>query len=336
MKKETYNTLREQVKREGLLKQNTALSLAVIVMELGLFIALFSLLIQVEFLSLAYFGLVAILGISMFRNFALLHDAGHRALFRSERANDLAGYLLSPLCMLPYTEWRTLHLLHHKWVGVIDKDPTQKGLLSLPEYKTLKRGAFRLVWWLCLPIPSIQMITKVFWFEPFRNYARGEKYKAAQGIVSMFICLLPHILFVLWLGMAPYLMFAVPVIIMFFFWFEFINFTHHSGIFPYTSETHPNPIPLHEQDAVSRTSAFSKWVSIALAYNFNFHTEHHYFPRVPWHNLPRVYELVKETNCLADYNDVPFLAFSAKLRTSDPIKIYIRSIEQLGVKPHET
>ncbi|RBW48914.1 fatty acid desaturase family protein [Marinobacter sp. F3R11] len=325
MNKATYSTLRDRVRSEGLFKKNNYFSAAVVFIELSIMLALVSWLLSTEPMSISYFLAIVFIGVSAFRCFALLHECGHRAMFTSQRANTLVGYLMSPFCLIPYACWRDLHLQHHRWVGVIDKDPTQAGLIKLKEASFIKRQAFRWVWWLCIPIPSIQLIFSVFWLHPFRLMASGSK-EAPEALLALIVCVLPHALLILFIGPWTYMVFILPAMLFYFFWFETVNFTHHSGLFPYTSDNHPNPIPLYEQDQVSRTSAFSKWISITLAYNFNFHTEHHYFPTVPWHNLPRVYELVQETNDLSDYHDVPFLGFSAKLRTSDPVSLYIDSL----------
>lgn len=335
MKQSTYTALRNQVVSEGLLKKNNLLSLGVLLFEIILILSLVAFLISSEPLTWRYFIALALLGISAFRCFALLHDAGHRAMFDKTNHNTIAGFLMSMFCLVPYTPWRDLHLQHHRWVGVIDKDPTQVGLLKLREASFMKRQAFRWVWWLCIPIPSIQLIFSVFWMHPVRLFLiKNPAWKKAAG--SLLVCVIPHIALVAWLGVYQYAIYILPAIVVYFFWFETVNFTHHSGLFPYTSETHPEPIALREQDKVSRSSTFLPAVSTGLAYNFNFHTEHHYFPTVPWHHLPRVNQLVRETKDTEDYQDVSFLGFSAKLRTTDPVKLYIDSINNMKKAPHET
>ncbi|WP_160153586.1 fatty acid desaturase [Microbulbifer sp. ALW1] len=329
MKINTYSKLREELHRRGLFTQNSSLSAALLVMEPAICAGSIYFLCRSEILSVSYLFWLAVAGISMFRCFSLLHECGHRAMFRSQRSNTLAGYFLSAFCLVPFTPWRELHLQHHKWVGVIDRDPTQAGLLKLREASFLKRQAFRWVWWFCVPIPSIQLIFSVFWLHPFKKSTTRKSRNS--GLLSLVVCLVPQVTLGLTMGMSNWLSYILPAIIFYFFWFEAINFTHHSGIFPFTSKTRSTPIPLHEQDSVSRTSSFSKLLSTVLAYNFNFHTEHHYFPTVPWHNLPEVYSLVQASGDLGTYEDVPMLGFSAKLRLSDPVKIYIDPVKNLQV-----
>lgn len=329
MKKTTYENLRKIVREEGLFQKNDLFSGCLTVFETVIFGLCIWWLLSTDPFSLSYFVSLFLVGVSGFRCFALLHECGHRAMFKSQKANTLVGFLMSAFCLVPFSCWRDLHLQHHRWVGVIDKDPTQAGLIKLKEASFVKRQAFRWIWWLCIPIPSIQLIFTVFWLHPFRLLS-SKKKDANEAFLSLAVCIFPHILALSLIGWSDYLVYLVPAILFYFFWFEAINFTHHSGLFPYTSESRPAPIPLYEQDKVSRSSTFNTWISTLLAYNFNFHTEHHYFPTIPWHNLPRVFELVRESRDITDYQDVSFLGFSAKLRTSDPVDIYINSLKATG------
>lgn len=326
MNKENYLSLRAELAELGMFKPNALISMVVLTVETLLLAVLTYFLFMVEKFSIGFWLLELVLGLSMFRFFAILHESGHRAMFASRLANTLAGFYASLFCLIPYIPWRDIHFLHHKWVGVIDKDPTQAGLLRLKSSHKLKLNILRVVWRLYIPIPSIQLIFSVFWMYPFRLLKERKITEALKGFFSLALCLVLHGVVFAVLGAADYLSYVVPMLVLFFFWFEGINFTHHSELFPYISDTHPEPIPLHEQDAVSRTSAFSTVVSTIFAYNFNFHTEHHYFPIMPWHNLPTVYRKLKEFPLNDDYKDVAFLGFSVNLRAKDPVDVYVNSL----------
>lgn len=182
---------------------------------------------------------------------------------------------------------------------------------------------------LCIPVPSMHLIFSVFWSYPFRQW-RNSRSNALAGFGSIAVCVLPHVAAVGVLGPKAYMIYIMPMIIFFFFWFEVINFTHHSGLFPFTSDTHPQPIPLHEQDKVSRSSTFSAWFSTMVAYNFNFHTEHHFFPMVAWYHLPKIHEMLKDLPPNPDYADVPLTRYSLQLRKRNPVEIYVDSLPAQG------
>ncbi|HXV86872.1 MAG TPA: fatty acid desaturase, partial [Gemmatimonadales bacterium] len=54
------------------------------------------------------------------RLFIIQHDCGHGAFFRSQTANDLVGFVLGVLTLMPYGYWRRTHAIHHKTSGDLD------------------------------------------------------------------------------------------------------------------------------------------------------------------------------------------------------------------------
>ena len=75
------------------------------------------------------------------RVFIIQHDCGHRAFFRSARANNILGFVCSLLTLTPYTAWRRQHAAHH---GIWnDLDRRQSGVdlyancLTVAEYHAL-------------------------------------------------------------------------------------------------------------------------------------------------------------------------------------------------------
>ena len=61
--------------------------------------------------------------------FAVLHECGHRTMFRARRFNTLAGVVAGFLTMIPYRSWVRVHGRHHKWTGWQDLDPTTESLV---------------------------------------------------------------------------------------------------------------------------------------------------------------------------------------------------------------
>lgn len=70
-----------------------------------------------------------VLGIALLQWFVLLHECGHRTLFRSATANRVVGHLAGFFSTIPFTSWRSVHNLHHKWAGWQDLDPTTQSLV---------------------------------------------------------------------------------------------------------------------------------------------------------------------------------------------------------------
>ncbi|MEC7257911.1 MAG: fatty acid desaturase, partial [Pseudomonadota bacterium] len=53
----------------------------------------------------------------LLRLFAIQHDCGHGAFFRSRKLGDWVGRLLGVLTLTPYDVWRRTHSIHHSTAG---------------------------------------------------------------------------------------------------------------------------------------------------------------------------------------------------------------------------
>jgi len=74
------------------------------------------------------------------RLFIIQHDCGHGSFFRSRRANDTLGRVISIVTLTPYSYWRRSHGLHHASAG----DLSRRGVgdvdtLTVREYAALPR-----------------------------------------------------------------------------------------------------------------------------------------------------------------------------------------------------
>jgi acyl-lipid omega-6 desaturase (Delta-12 desaturase) len=72
------------------------------------------------------------------RLFILQHDCGHGSFFKSKRANDAVGRVLSVLTFTPYDRWRKNHAIHHATSGDLDRRGCGDVLmLTVREYRAL-------------------------------------------------------------------------------------------------------------------------------------------------------------------------------------------------------
>src|ERR1043166_5353829 len=82
------------------------------------------------------------------RIFIIHHDCGHGSFFKSQKANDVWGFITGVLTFTPYYLWRWEHAVHHATSGDLDR----RGLgdvwtLTVQEYLEASRGkrfAYRL------------------------------------------------------------------------------------------------------------------------------------------------------------------------------------------------
>src|SRR5262245_52715853 len=103
-----------------------------------------------------------LLGVALVQWFAILHECGHRTLYRSRRANRMVGHLASVFAIIPFNCWQRVHAEHHRWTGWQDLDPTPAALVS----RTLARVERLIVntcWKLWIPLFSVLYRVNNYW-----------------------------------------------------------------------------------------------------------------------------------------------------------------------------
>ena len=76
------------------------------------------------------------------RLFVIQHDCGHGSFFKSRRANEAVGLILSILTLMPYWSWRRAHAVHHATAGNLERRGTgDVTTLTVREY--LSRSTWR-------------------------------------------------------------------------------------------------------------------------------------------------------------------------------------------------
>src|SRR5205085_10734310 len=130
----------------------------------------------------------------------------------------------------------------------------QAHLLALREMSQAEVAMFRLVWKLWIPVPFMLFVWKVFWLYPWREWHHGKRANAWKGLASVAVCALPHLLLIGTLGVWRYAALVGPAALLFYVIYEIINLPQHSGLFPYTSDVHPTPLPLRDQAEITRTT----------------------------------------------------------------------------------
>lgn len=92
--------------------------------------------------------LAILAGAFLVRVFIIFHDCGHGSFFKSQRANNVWGFLSGMLTFTPFYQWRWDHSLHHATSGDLDRRGTgDVWTMTVQEYLESSRGkrfAYRL------------------------------------------------------------------------------------------------------------------------------------------------------------------------------------------------
>jgi len=321
MLKESHEQIRKKLVSENAFEINNLYGFLTFIIELVVYSLGFMLLLYTIKFSFAYWILEIYMGFSLFRFYTIIHECSHKNLFRAKYLNNIVGSLASLFCLVPYIPWRNLHIPHHQWAGIIDKDPAHTFIIN---FKNTKKSyiLLKLVWKLWIPLGLVNFIINMFWKYPFEQLKKGNFINARMGFISVGIIVISQIALILYLGFIQYLILFFPMQYIFYLLTENITLPLHVGLIRLLSEDHPNPLPYYEQDSVTRSIAFPNIIAILLNYNNNLHIEHHLFPNIPWYSLPKVKQHIQRESEL-QYNQTNFWKFVISLHQQDAIKIHL-------------
>lgn len=248
--------------------------------------------------SLAKFATIPLVAAVLFRNFSLMHDAVHKAAFKNKWTNDLAGFISGGICLLPFEQWRRSHLEHHTWSGNLDKDPVTAFISIFPKLPPRVKSVLNFFWMSWFPLLAMVQYT-VFWALAAKITLQNRLSPRLAISLAAPICT--------W-GLAfaltpmPFFLGAlVPGAILYFVAVEVVNFPHHLQLPQYYGETR---FAFWEQYKISRSCIYPRWFASWIVLNFNYHTEHHLYPDVPWYHLPKLQKPLREA-LGAEYNCDP-------------------------------
>jgi Na+-transporting NADH:ubiquinone oxidoreductase subunit F len=209
------------------------------------------------------------------------HEAGHGTAFKTNWLNDALYEIASFMVMRESTLWRWSHSRHHSDTIIVGRDPE----IAVPRPPDILS--------LILSFFSIRAIPKYFRHVLLhcagrvapeeRTFLPESEYNKVfirarivlliyAGVISMAIyqhSLLP----LMFVGLPTlYGSWLMPI----------YGYTQHAGLAENVLDHRLN----------CRT-VYMNVVNRYLYWNMNYHLEHHMFPLVPYHNLPKLHEIVK-------------------------------------------
>jgi fatty acid desaturase len=223
-----------------------------------------------------WWALLPVQGVLLVFLFTLEHEATHRTPFRSLWLNDWAGRLAGFLLVLPFEWFRAFHLAHHRWTNLPGKDPELAGkpILTRRDW----------IWHVCgLPywIAELRLMLALVRGRVSDDFvaegARGRVVREARVMAAGYFL---AALTLLW---SPVLLWVwiVPVVLGQPFLRLYLLAEH--GDCPTVANMFEN----------TRTT-FTNRVMRALAWNMPYHVEHHVWPAVPFHRLPKVHGMMRD------------------------------------------
>ncbi len=204
--------------------------------------------------------------------FTLSHECTHATPFASKRLNDWVGHAVAPLIALPFVWFRYFHLAHHRHTNDPEKDPELEGGGRPNTWSAYLRYLTGWGYWrgnaLTLWKNAFGTIDAPY-LPPSKHGAMRREARILIGIYGAGALSLIWSPLVLWLWLVPVLI-AQPVL----------------RLYLLAEHGHCPPVAdMLENTRTTLTVRLVRW----LAWNMPYHAEHHSFPTVPFHQLPRLH-----------------------------------------------
>lgn len=306
-----YANLKAQVTAAGILDRSVVYYLPTIVSAFGGFFAsLYAVYAFDAFAPLALSCLVfAFFSVQVA---GLMHDAGHRCVFNSKRANDVLGYVACFLTGAIFESWRWHHNAHHAYPNQQDKDPDMEipFIASSSELFRSKTGIQRFcARWQVYYYHSLGLLVGISNRLGMSTYFFKKRTRHLPLKIALYV---PAII-VLFPG--PFVIFPLAKAL-----FVFVLVHAASGLY-LANVFAPNhkgmrqinaneEISFLEQQVITARNVSGGWLLNYVMLGLNYQTEHHLFPTTPRKKLRLLTPYVRRACAEAGltYTDVGIIA----------------------------
>ncbi len=219
--------------------------------------------------------------------FAFLHEVAHLTAFKSKGLTKFAGLLGSVTHLYPISIFRDLHFTHHRYTHIPGKDP-EISLGNKPIPSVIQTIPSFLMWLTGIPLLLFKLSMIFFGALGMPNDIRKSIYPFVRPESRLNIFAESWLIisvngFVVYLATTQnpgfYGLFIAQIvghcILSYYLTPEHNGLTHEGNILEKTRSLHTN-----------------RWVNLMM-WNMPYHAEHHAFPAVPFYNLPKLHNEMK-------------------------------------------
>lgn len=230
--------------------------------------------------------MLIVYGFSLASMFAVVHECTHRTAFASNRLNDRVAWWAGILSGYNSTFYRLYHKWHHRYTQISGKDPE----LEDPKPTNLKEYILEISaipWWIGKIKRHYQVATGKLDGCPYiAENARDRVVRSTRLQIGVYLGAIaisiavgqPWFIIIYWL--LP-LAVGQPIL-------RAILLAEHTGC---TNDNNP----------LTNTRTTKSWFPIKfLMWNMPFHAEHHLYPSIPFHALPKAHQQLASHFAIVD------------------------------------
>jgi Na+-transporting NADH:ubiquinone oxidoreductase subunit F len=216
------------------------------------------------------------------------HESGHGTAFKTDWMNNLLYEIASFMVMRESTVWRWSHNRHHSDTIIVGRDPE----IAVPRPPDIKA--------IVLAFFNLKVYPKYFQrvlMHSFGRMAAEERTFIPESEFSK-IYLRARIYVAIYALVVALSIYAHSVLPLF-----YVGFTNILGtwlLVTYGLTQHAGLAENVLDHRLNCRTVYMNRLNRYLYWNMNYHVEHHMFPLVPYHALPRLHEAVKD-DCPTPY-----------------------------------
>jgi fatty acid desaturase len=230
-----------------------------------------------------------------------MHDAGHRAIFKSTKMNDIVGGICASILFFNYRAWKQKHNAHHAHPNQEDTDPdVELPLFAFTQKRfNSKKGISRFVqrYQAYLYLPMSMLLAYSMQFKSSIKYFIVEIKKGFRpGIIPEMIVF--AVFFFIWyvlpflvLGISKGILLIIVVPVCIGFYMANIFAPNHKGMPEFEKDA---KVSFIEQQIVTSRNVKPGWLTDFVYFGLNYQIEHHLFPDCPRNKLKKVTPFVKQ------------------------------------------
>ena len=220
------------------------------------------------------------------------HETGHGTAFKTDWMNNALYEIASFMVMRESTVWRWSHTRHHSDTIIVGRDP-EIAVPRPPDLKAFVMSFFNLKVYL-------KYFRLILLHSLGRMDADGKTFIPETEFPKVFRKARIYVaLYAVVIGLAIKTGSILPLLL--------VGFTNLFGSWLLVTYGYTQHAGLAENVLDHRLNCrtvYMCWIHRYLYWNMNYHVEHHMFPLVPYHALPKLHAAVKD-DCA-----VPYPAFS--------------------------
>jgi len=254
-------------------RDNHHAALRLLVLSMCFVVCVVAIVLDIPFLL---FWLI-VQGLLLISLFHLMHECIHDTVFRQRWLNRLLAHVCGFILFLPAIWFRHFHHAHHRYTQQINKDPELSNDKPSSLFQWLVHVSGIVVWrdaFALLLKALYRPVRKPYLKEKYQVSARWEMIIMLGAYVVLFmISIVLDTAALLYLWIIPLLL-GQPFL-------RLYLLAEHTGC-----EAGSNMLA---NTRTVLTSPIVRW----FTWNMPYHTEHHVYPSVPFHQLPRLHRLMQ-------------------------------------------